>query len=295
MGHKEERNLAWAQLWESNPNLADALQASSDSAWARLWHNDPALASLLQPSDSDKEQTRSQEEEDEALARAIQAIEIEDPHHARTSTHPVQPSHAHVHTPAPYAGAYQPRQVLTARTPEVATPTFAEIQGLQTHLTTMAPMFQSQADIHTYTRPLGQLCREGFFPMDEKYQLSFFGDLKAEFNRICPFIEAMTPSGDKAVVSRVLGSISEKGATYIDDETRINMMSLLVKAWHLAEKSGRLENKGLIVDNLRHNIETNGGCYPGIAARLIHPYAMFLNTAMQQASGLYEDRPTYRR
>ena len=70
----------------------------------------------------------------------------------------------------------------------------------------------------------------------------------------------------------------------------MNMMSLLVKSWALVEKSGIEQNKGFIIHNLKHNVEAQGGCDAGIAARLVQPYTTLLNLAMQNASGLYGNR-----
>lgn len=190
----------------------------------------------------------------------------------------------------PYAGAYQAVQrTAVPQTLQLPIPTAAEIARLEPVIQQIAFIAAQEDDIHLHSRTLGAFCRENFVPMDVKYQLSFFGDIQAEFNRIRPAIEAIASAADKVAVQTVLNAIAAKPGV-IEAETGMNMMSLLVKSWALVEKSGMEENKGFIIHNLNHNIEAQGGCDAGIAARLVQPYTTLLNLAMQNASGLYGNR-----
>jgi hypothetical protein len=64
-----------------------------------------------------------------------------------------------------------------------------------------------------------------------------------------------------------------------DYETGLDVMTLLVKTWELAKQFKSAHACELVIDNLRHNILANGGCYPGIAARLVQPYTVLLQEA----------------
>ncbi len=190
----------------------------------------------------------------------------------------------------PYAGAYQSVQrTAVSEKPQLPIPTAVEIAQLEPVIQKIAFMAAQEVDIHLHSRALGAFCRENFIPMDTQYQLSFFGDIQAEFNRIRPAIEAIALAVDKVAVQTVLNTIAAKPGV-IEPETGMNMMSLLVKSWALVEKSGLEENKGFIIHNLQHNLEAKGGCDAGIAARLVQPYTTLLHLAMQNASGLYGKR-----
>ena len=190
----------------------------------------------------------------------------------------------------PYAGAYQAVQrAAVSQAPQRLIPAAAEIAQLEPAIQQVTSIVAQAVDIHLHSRALGFLCREKFVPVDDRYQLSFFGDIQSEFNRIRPAIEAMPLAEDRADVQKILNAIAEKPGV-IEPETGLNMMSLLVKSWYLVEKSGIEENKGFIIHNLKHNIEAGGGCDAGIAARLVQPYVTLLNLAMQNASGFYGNR-----
>jgi len=239
---------------------------------------DAELAAAIALSLSVSPPVPSRETDDEAaslaLARVLQAEED-------ASDRPVL---------LPYAGAYQAVQrAAVSEAPQRLIPSAAEIAQLEPAMQQVTSIAAQAVDIHLHSRVLGVLCREKFVPVDDRYQLSFFGDIQSEFNRIRPAIEAVALAEDRADLQKILNAIAAKPGL-IEPETGLNMMSLLVKSWGLVEKSGIEENKGFIIHNLKHNIEAGGGCDAGIAARLVQPYVTLLNLAMQNASGFYGNR-----
>ncbi len=168
-------------------------------------------------------------------------------------------------------------------------PTHADIASLENPTTRIAAISLQAVDIHTHTGELGVLCKP-FLAMDERYGLSFRDDIQSAFNRVRSEIEqrlAHESPADQATVRGVLGSIAARGPSVLEPETQLNSMSLLVKSWGLADKLGQDNLRQLIVDNLKHNIQAQGGCDAGIAARLVQPYTVLCMMHLKQASGLY--------
>lgn len=141
-------------------------------------------------------------------------------------------------------------------------------------------MFAQDVDIHTYTRRIGQIAAEFYIELDKKHKMTKV--TQADFERTAQEIMDKTTPADKAKVNIILNSVrSYKGRK--DTETGLDVMLLLVKTWELAKNSYYNNAQAVVIENLRHNKDTGGGCYPGIAARLVLPYARFLEDALAQS------------
>jgi hypothetical protein len=135
--------------------------------------------------------------------------------------------------------------------------------------------FSSTDNIHTHTPFIGATCRSSLIPIDDKYglsreALSSFEETVNEIKEFC--------SSDARVVD-ILGRIS--GSEDIEPETGLNMKDILIRSWAIAKNVTLVyENKGLIIDALKHNIDAGGGCLAGISGRLVAPYSLLVNQVM---------------
>lgn len=160
----------------------------------------------------------------------------------------------------------------------------ADLATAERALQELARMFASNADIHTFTRPIGVITRNFFLPFDQRYQVTTA--THADFEKTVQEIIALTKVGDERnKVTIVLNSIRTMRGK-LDAETGLDVMNLLVKTWELAKKIPFANAQSLVIDNLRHNKDTGGGCYPGIAARLVQPYTIFLKEAVRHQNQL---------
>ena len=145
------------------------------------------------------------------------------------------------------------------------------IEELQTLNTVLAELFDKDVDIHTHTRIIGQHYRK-FYQAEQTYHLS---SNNQTVDTVIQEILEKCPDSQKANVNRVLNTIKATAAP--DAETGVNLPELLIRTWSFVKKSHIYTNcVELIINNLDHNIITGGGCFPGIAARLIQPYTSFV-------------------
>lgn len=141
---------------------------------------------------------------------------------------------------------------------------------IQSIIQNTADLFASSVDIHEHTVQIGIAYRE-VRSMEREFQLTQSVSLDTVINEI------MAHSGQDPVIGRVLRSVRAQGAS-IERETRLNIPQLLISTWSLAKTSHYTNAKDVVIDNLRHNIETDGGCSAGISARLVQPYLHFLKS-----------------
>jgi hypothetical protein len=148
----------------------------------------------------------------------------------------------------------------------------------------LTPIFATAVDIHTFTRTIGP-----YYNRAREYDLrQHCSSTERTFDQVSAEILAF--SKNDPAVARVLASIK---ARPIDNlETGINLHDALIRGWDLAGKVAQTYkgSREIIVDNLRHNISTGGGCLQGIAARLVQPYLFFLARALEQKD-YAENRP----
>ncbi len=152
----------------------------------------------------------------------------------------------------------------------------------------MGLIFRASENIHKHTVKLGYQALH-FIDMDNKYKISTpatFEETAAEILLFC---------ADDAMVKTVLQKIREH-ENAPDNEAGLKVQDLLTKAWSMAKQfDDQFGEKFIVIDNLRQNKITKGGCYPGISARLIQPYTTFINALMQQRKhielGVIEQQP----
>jgi len=139
----------------------------------------------------------------------------------------------------------------------------------------MQPIFGQPKNIHLYTVQLGKMALS-FIEMDNKYNISnpdTFEETAAEI---------LLYSDNNAMVKTVLQTIRSHQNTP-DKEAGLKVQDLLTKAWSMAKQ---FNEQFLIIDSLQQNIINKGGCYPGISARLIQPYAMYIKNIMQERKNI---------
>lgn len=146
-----------------------------------------------------------------------------------------------------------------------------DLKSASDTLEEIAKIFALEVDIHKHTRQIGQHFHNCFNRIDQKYRLSNFRDFDTVYNEILGY------ANNDIAVKRVLDSI-KRSAGAIEAETRINVRDLLVRTWDLANTSRIYSNiKDVIIENLKHNIQTQGGCLAGISARLVQPYSYLIH------------------
>lgn len=148
-----------------------------------------------------------------------------------------------------------------------------DIQEANQFLRFMAQLYAQRVDIHTHTTTLGK-AGEYFKLLDQLYKINRADvPLQTVCNEIRQFCD------NDVNVGRALDSII-LFKDQIEGETKQNGADLLIRVWELSKKFTTLlgiqNAQTLIIDNLKHNRETGGGCYAGICARLIQPYSVFL-------------------
>ncbi len=153
-----------------------------------------------------------------------------------------------------------------------------ELEKLKKHIETIEVIFALSDDIHQHTRRLGLICHE-FINADKQY-LNSLKDAQ-NIGQVITDITASCPDEIKPNVLKVLESIRKSGGA--DSETKLPLQELLVRTWSLRNVYGN--GVDLILSNLNHNISANGGCLPGIAARLVQPYTAFLFRALNNKYG----------
>jgi hypothetical protein len=146
--------------------------------------------------------------------------------------------------------------------------TIEEINILLNQLELMSKSYVLEDNIHMHSSFLGEKCKE-FLALDNKYGMS--GN-NTEINAQNIYELIITFSKNDPVIIEILQSIKNFG-TNIEQETGLNIEELLIRSWRLSDHCFASANmKELIVDNLKHNKATGGGCLAGIAARLTQPY-----------------------
>jgi hypothetical protein len=153
-----------------------------------------------------------------------------------------------------------------------------QIETLKTSLDILTQMFETEIDIHTYTRQIGAVYPQ-FYAADRTHNLS---TNTQKLEEVIQAILQRCPATQKNSVTTVLNTI--RATTGADNETCANLQELLIRTWSLVNNSNNYKNAfQVLMDNLDHNIATGGGCVPGIAARLIQPYIHFVLHMLRQA------------
>lgn len=144
------------------------------------------------------------------------------------------------------------------------------------NLEKMGAFYALSANVHRYTRKIGDHYRTCFSKIDAEYQISAPGDFNLIYDDILKY------SGLDPLVRTALDTI-KSSAGKIEHETGINVQDLLVRTWGLAKKLGSYAHAcDVVVDNLKQNKLTGGGCLAGITGRLVLPYSMFINHALNE-------------
>lgn len=126
-------------------------------------------------------------------------------------------------------------------------------------------------NIHEHTQIIGQFYQR-FYAVDIENN---FSSNNESLEVIIKEILAECPESKRANVTWVLNKI--KATTLADTETGVNVQQLLTRTWSLCTTHYLYSNAiAELIKNLDHNILAEGGCVPGIAARLIQPYAAFV-------------------
>ncbi|MDB6096915.1 MAG: hypothetical protein JWM09_1193 [Francisellaceae bacterium] len=146
-----------------------------------------------------------------------------------------------------------------------------DIDQLKNSLDILENIYGKDQDIHIYTQQTG-LIYKNFYNIDIKYHLS--ANTKS-LDTVVQEILAKTPAEKIAQITTILTTI--KGSSEIEPETGINVSEILIRTWDLANTEKKFSDPTeLVIDNLQHNIEAQGGCLAGIVCRLILPYANFV-------------------
>lgn len=154
-----------------------------------------------------------------------------------------------------------------------------EIHTLENNLTNnLSPVFGQEVDIHTYTRYIGDA-----YPLFNTADLNH--TLSSNTQKLEDVIKEILdkcPAAQKGNVTTVLNTI--RATTRPDPETKVNLKELLIRTWSLVNMPMNHTNAfEEFIKNLNHNIETGGGCVPGIAARLVQPYTHCVLRMLQVA------------
>lgn len=168
-------------------------------------------------------------------------------------------------------------------------------------LARLGEIFNKEDDIHIHTRALGKIAHDFFVKLDQKHQLTSVQEWKVAYHEHFEttareiILEAKKLSKEDSMQVGLVCHTMRFNANVIDYETQMNAVLLLVKTWELAKQSTDQNARGLVIDNLRHNLEADGKCYAGITARLIQPYALLLTEklASQLPLPLNAPRPQY--
>lgn len=156
------------------------------------------------------------------------------------------------------------------------------IEQIQNTLNELAPLFQTDNDVHCHTRTIGARCRDILYPIEQSYALiENFISLEQVIDEIHHH-----PACD-ANVKAILATIKAKGNS-IEPETGLNISTLLQKTWSLLKIAHYSDAEGVVIDVLRHNLLTKGGCLAGISARLVLPYALFLKSSVESVLGIQQ-------
>jgi hypothetical protein len=160
----------------------------------------------------------------------------------------------------------------------------ADCKQLKPLLNTLAEIYSRDVDIHSVTRQVGSLCKE-FIRIEQKYQtqLNILYPAHYSFEDMSSKILAGCTAESRSPVTTVLNTI--KTMPIAEVETGLNAQYLLQRS--LALGDGITNALSILVDNLHHNIATNGGCHAGIAARLSQPYTAFLLEALKSVYDAY--------
>lgn len=130
-------------------------------------------------------------------------------------------------------------------------------------------------DVHAFT-PLAKEHGPGIIVFGEnlKAQLSVEAPtLEEVFNNITDSFSSADSGVNMDHIGQVRQTISTNPA--IDPETGLDVHNMLSSAWALA---GDAHEKTMIAVALAANIDDNGGCYGGIANRLLESYARILES-----------------
>jgi hypothetical protein len=161
-----------------------------------------------------------------------------------------------------------------------------DIQTVKDRLREMQDSYQLEANVHDHAGKLGLACKT-FLELDNKYDIfSSCGAVIAKniYDEIKIFAD------NDANVVEALNAIQQAGDS-LEKETGLNAQDLLIRAWVLADHCFAGDGvKAVIIENLKHNKATGGGCLAGITARLTQPYCSNIRSivdgAMQNKSGM---------
>lgn len=150
---------------------------------------------------------------------------------------------------------------------------------IEKSLTEMDAYYRLAENVHKYSKALGAQCKK-FLTLDiETYKFSTLLAFTTVVSEITSFAK------NEPNVMKVLATIAT--ASGVEPETGLPVQELLARTWSLAKAPGSPTNaREMILDNLRHNIETGGGCLAGIAARLTQPYCNLIFWYLQHKMGI---------
>lgn len=148
-------------------------------------------------------------------------------------------------------------------------------------------------DAHKYTRTLIRndyptlvTAQEQFLPIEIISKP--IATLMPEILELAKVIEysAQKTSNLNAIMVSITAFINSPAGGTDTNETQINVLDLLCRAWSLAEELEKFTGDDLslraqILDCLEGNISDQGGCMPGVIARLYPAYARMVNYALE--------------
>ncbi len=160
----------------------------------------------------------------------------------------------------------------------------ADLQILEQLNQTLAEIYAKEVDIHSVTRQIGAMCQK-HLKIELKYQaqLNTLYPVQNNLDDIYGAILAACQNQERGPVAVVLNTL--KTMTGPEAETGLNAQYMLQRSVALGRDVTNAQS--LLIDNLYHNIATNGGCPAGIAARLSQPYIAFLIEALKNLYATY--------
>ena len=147
------------------------------------------------------------------------------------------------------------------------------LERIETTLFELEPIFKLSDNIHKHTGKIGASCR-ALHDIECSLNLP-----EISLDTVISEIKELSKNDNS--VQLVLSKIKEQGIA-IERETGLNLQTLLKSTWQLAKIANYSNAEELVIDNLKQNILTKGGCAAGISARLVLPYLHFLQSATEQ-------------
>ena len=159
-----------------------------------------------------------------------------------------------------------------------------DIELSKNTLNNMGAIYKLDDNVHNHSKYLGAECQK-FLTLDNRYQIS--GPSKVNFENVCQQITDV--SNNDQIIVQVLTTIKNFG-NGVESETSLNIKDLLIRTWDLTDHYLVAANmKELVIDNLKHNILTGGGCLAGISARLTQPYCNCINWILLEVKKIKEE------